>query len=546
MHVPILLLSTLLANHAATFDSSTQIKIDNVVQTGIQCRGNPGLALSIVKNGQVLLSKGYGVTDLDSQQPVTADTRFQIASLTKAFTSALLTTILEENHMSVSTNVRKVSGLPDDFAFNNTLRTAYATLEDLLSHRTGIPRNNYLRLSADHSRQTLPPKLKYLPSVGGFRDSFYYNDLLYSLAAYSTQLIGNRPWEDLIRDKIFTPLGMRRSTFIGDVDFSGDDVATPYVLENNKLLKASLDFVKHWGSNVGSGNIFSTANDMANWMRMLLNGGLDTAGSRVLQQSVLDTVFKPCNTIPPASYAADYMRPTLPETFSADTYGLGWRLGYYKGYRMAYHSGSTWGYRSFLTLLPDLNIGVFSVMTGVDEDYPFRTSLHMYLMDQALGDSPFIDNTTICTFPEPWKSRAGSGRRRRAAPDRDTLLKKDEANGGEVRAISGSVSRQARAATSIPLANHAGVFRHQAYGDLTVRVNSSCSCLELEYGIGHWQLQPKQEPSYTGRWTKDPPKFSMDFVFLARGQDVFGVQAPDFENSEVPVFYRQAGPAPIG
>ncbi|KAK7488400.1 hypothetical protein BaRGS_00020374 [Batillaria attramentaria] len=528
------------------------------------CHNNPGLAVAVVKDGQVLLSKGYGVTDLDSQQPVTTDTQFQIASLTKAFTAALLATVLDEEpgyvtsyttgvgDVIVHTQDKEVGGDGEepgggsakvDFAFNNSLRTIYATLEDLLAHRTGIPRNNYIRLATDHNRQNLPPRLKYLPNAGGFRDSFYYSDLMYALAAYVTQLLGNKPWEDLMREKVLTPLGMSRTTFISDVDFSRSDVATAYVLEHGHLEKASIDFIRHWGSNVGSGNIFSTANDMTQWMRMLLNGGKDTSGSRVLDQSVLDAVFKPSNALPPPSYAADYRRPTIPETFSSDTYGLGWRLGYYKGYKMAYHSGSTWGYRAFLTLLPDMNVGTFSVMTGSDVNYRFRTALHTYLADLALGDTPFINSSTICTFPDPWKSDS-THRQRRAANtvQAETSAVSDEEWEYDVtwreRRSAGAV-RSARAA-SIPLSNHEGVFRHGAYGDLRVLVNASCGCLEIVYGIGQWRLEHKTGLTYEGRWVKGPPTINKDFAFLANGQEVYGVEALEFETSKVPVFYRQA------
>nr|KAG5700687.1 hypothetical protein BaRGS_029052 [Batillaria attramentaria] len=268
MYIPILLLmSTFRTDRAETFNSVVVNEIDHVVQAGMTCHNNPGLAVAVVKDGQVLLSKGYGVTDLDSQQPVTTDTQFQIASLTKAFTAALLATVLDEEPGTLSTNVRKVDGLPSDFAFNNSLRTIYATLEDLLAHRTGIPRNNYIRLATDHNRQNLPPyvfsykvarqkgmrlgewgrlgRLKYLPNAGGFRDSFYYSDLMYALAAYVTQLLGNKPWEDLMREKVLTPLGMSRTTFISDVDFSRSDVATAYVLEHGHLEKASIDFISY-------------------------------------------------------------------------------------------------------------------------------------------------------------------------------------------------------------------------------------------------------------------------------------------------------------
>lgn len=88
---------------------------------------------------------------------------------------------------------------------------------------------------------------------------------------------------------------------------------------------------RHWGKNTGSGSIFSSANDMAKWMLMLLNDGKDSNGGRVVTEGVLGEVFKPSNVVPPSSYAANYRRPVVPESFTGDEYGLAWKLGYYRG-----------------------------------------------------------------------------------------------------------------------------------------------------------------------------------------------------------------------
>ncbi|XP_025104899.1 uncharacterized protein LOC112570594 [Pomacea canaliculata] len=199
---------------------------------------------------------------------------------------------------------------------------------------------------------------------------------MYTLAAVITESLGGRPWEDMVRESIFTPLGMNRSTFVTQADF-GDNVALPMCSESGVgLVKCSLDFIRHWGSFIGSGNVFSSARDMSQWLLCLLNDGTAADGRRVLAQGLVDTLHKPQNTIPLSSYAKYYMKPVTPQTFSGDTYGLGWRLGYYRGYRTAHHSGSTYGYDSYITLLRDENIGIFSTATGSDNNFEFRTALH--------------------------------------------------------------------------------------------------------------------------------------------------------------------------
>jgi CubicO group peptidase (beta-lactamase class C family) len=96
--------------------------------------------------------------------------------------------------------VRKALTSETNFKFNNTLRTYYATLEDLLAHRTGIPKNNYVRLASDYDLHTFASKMRYLPNVGGFRDSFFYNNLMYGMAVYATEdLAGGIPWKTQVK-----------------------------------------------------------------------------------------------------------------------------------------------------------------------------------------------------------------------------------------------------------------------------------------------------------------------------------------------------------
>ena len=95
--------------------------------------------------------------------------------------------------------------------------------------------------------------------------------------------------------------------------------------------KTHASSARHWGKNTGSGNIVSTANDMARWMLALLNDGKDAGGVRVLRDRVVEEVFRPQNVYPSRSYAANYRRPVTPESFTGETYSLGWKNGYYKG-----------------------------------------------------------------------------------------------------------------------------------------------------------------------------------------------------------------------
>lgn len=532
---------------SASFDVGIQQQIDDVVNAGLRCRHIPGLALAVVKDGQVLINKGYGVKNTGTQDPVTSDTQFQIASLTKAFTAALLANIFDADpNLKLSTPIAHI--LPAGFRFNNTLRTTYATTEDLLAHRTGIPRSSEMRLADDYSTDTIVQKVHYLPSFGGFRDSFYYNDLMYGLAAHISEVIIGKPWKQQIQETIFGPLGMTRSTFITDVNFDRDNVATPYVVEHGRWVAASIDFIKHWGKNTGSGSIVSTSTDLAKWTAMLLNNGNDTHGARVLRSGVVQQVFQPAGVLSDSSFEEGYKRPVTPVSFSGDTYCLGWRKGHYRDYTLMYHSGSTFGYKAFLTLLPALNVGVVSLMTGEDEDNAFRTPLHEYLMDVALGLTPWINSSTVCTFPDPWKSAYNA--QHAAADQQETLI---TAAAARRRSDKASTRRRARARARqlhapADIQAYTGHFYHGAYGDLTVRLNTTSQSLELTYGIGLWRLDPiGDRVHFKGHWLKDPPTQNFNFQFRVggQGQPVIAVEVPDFEVHNPPVFFRTSASSPL-
>ncbi|KAL8602656.1 hypothetical protein ACOMHN_029978 [Nucella lapillus] len=515
-----------------------QREIREVIENGMVCKQIPGLAMAVVKDGKVVMSEGYGVKDQDTQQNVTADTQFLVASLSKAFTAALLTNAVSANRSmsrKMSTNVYRVLGR--GFKFNNTLRSTYATLEDLVAHRTGIPRNNYVRLSAEYTIHRFASKIRYLPSKGGFRDSFYYNDFMYGLAAYITEKVnGDIPWKQQMRDTIFSKLGMGNSTFVDDVDFDRDDVATPYMREQGQIKRASVDFIKHWGRNLGSGNVMSSANDMAQWMLMLLNNGYDTQGRTVLRDGVVEQTFTAQNVLFLSS-EYKYRKPAVPYSFTSDNYALGWRRGYYKGYQMMFHSGSSFGYRAYLTLLPEMDVGVVTLMTGSDYGYKFRKPLHMYLMDLALGQDPWIDNDTICRYPDAWESPAARKKRSAAAIHADdNLVDNEEEEYSAERHIHKRHAK--RAAASFPLDDYVGTYHHAAYGTLHVRYNQTSQSLIMEYGIGLWQLHSAGGHEFDGEWLKDPPTISGIFKFKSSGGKVNALEAVRFEASSPPVFMK--------
>ncbi|XP_046556379.1 protein flp-like isoform X2 [Haliotis rubra] len=503
------------------------VAVDAVINAGMGCHQTPGLAVAVVKNGNVVMSRGFGVSNIAAATPVTNTTLFGIASLSKAFTTTLLSKILKDRtRFFINTNVYKILGR---YKFNNTLRSVYATVEDLMAHRMGIPRNNYLRLDDTLTRDNLLSRVKYLPSVGGFRDSFYYSDLMYGLLTHITEFLTKKAWEDSMTDIIFKPLHMDSTTFGTRVDYSAPNMATPYSEQSSKLVVPSSQFIRHWAKLGGSGSVVSTADDMAKWMLFHLSGGKNREGNQVVAEDLLKETYKPRNAISGGSINTYFSRPKTPVTMSNNGYGLGWKSGYYRGIPMVQHSGSTFGYRSFLTLLPDKNLGVFVTMTGYDPDYWFRGSLSAYLMDVYLGEAPWINTSTICSFPDPWRT---SSTRRRSRP----------------RKGSGRRLTRRRRATShtanLALQAYSGTFRNEAYGNIIIHYDSASHELKATYGIASWVLASRGGDTFRATWDKPAPILNFNFVFKTSSGHAYAL-IPSFEHSSPPVFYRTGGSDPI-
>ena len=176
-----------------------------------------------------------------------------------------------------------------------------------------------------------------------------------------------------------------------------------------------------------------------------------------------------------------------------------------------------------------MNVGVVTLMTGSDYQYKLRTALHMTLMDHALGHAPWINSTTICSFPDPWRSSASRKKRSTHARDLDEEMEitgEEEEEEEEAPLMEQPQARANRVkrAASLPASSYAGIYRHAAYGTLEVRYNSVTQSLELEYGIGLWRLECTGGHDFDGVWMKNPPTINKNFRFKARGSDVYAVK----------------------
>lgn len=320
-----------------------------------------------------------------------------MASVTKAFSTILLSEIFRESKFSWDTPIKDI--IKESFSMPDWLRTEQITLRDIASHKVGIPPNNYARFNPRLNMKTIVKILRFLKPTREFRNSYYYNNILYGFLSRMTEVVNDdkNSWEDLMKKKIFDPLQMSNTTFGHKANYDKFDIATPYLWQNNSFRKID-KFMSQQYSQIGaSGSIMSSANDMAKYITYLLNPNEFPEAPH--NKSVYETMKKR-NVIPDTKDSNLYRRPLSPVTNTFNEYGLGWRIGFYRGYKQILHTGTSWGYGALLTLIPDQSIGIYTGVTNPEFGYYGRRAVHMYIMDQLLGGKPFLNETNVCSFPE--------------------------------------------------------------------------------------------------------------------------------------------------
>lgn len=327
--------------------------IDRAVEEARAAWKAPGIALAIVHGDRAVLVKGYGVKRFGSAEPVTPDTVFVIASMTKAFATASMAMLIDEGRMSWDDPVRK--HLPY-FHLSEPLADASVTLRDIVSHRTGLSRHDLLWLGSPWNRGDLIRRMAELKLSKPFRAEYQYQNLMFTTAGEAVAAVAGKPWEEFVRQRIFEPLSMRNSSFKVEEGQKNPDHATGHERNAKHEMKAV-----DWRNvdNIGAaGEINSTARDLVNWIRLHLNEGL-LEGKRLISEANVREMHSPQIVVRMDAES----RATNPDSNFLN-YGLGWRVYDYKGEYVVSHGGSLRGFRSHVTLLPKHDVG-FVVLSNL-------------------------------------------------------------------------------------------------------------------------------------------------------------------------------------
>ncbi|HKT32398.1 MAG TPA: serine hydrolase domain-containing protein, partial [Gammaproteobacteria bacterium] len=367
------------AAHAAAQPAPAPLAdLDSYVQKIMRDWQVPGLAVAVVKDGKVILARGYGVRELDQSGKVDPDTLFTIASNSKAFTAAALGTLVTASKLHWDDPVTQY--LPR-FELNDPWVTRQITVRDLLTHRSGYCDPIFMWFTTDFNREQIIQHLRYAKPTYSFRARFCYNNAMYLVASQVIPAITGQSWEDYVRAHLFVPLDMNRTDTSIEAMNADPDAAAPHALVDGKVT-----VIRRYNTDAMApiGGINSSVNDLSHWLLMLLDNG-SYNGKSVLSPDVIAQMETPQMVVPVDSGIGSWLHAMSPASQFLN-YGLGFVVEDYAGRKLVMHDGDIDGMASALGMLPSEHLGVV-VLTNMDHD-DARNALLYHIFDAYLGLPP--------------------------------------------------------------------------------------------------------------------------------------------------------------
>ena len=431
----------------------------------------PGIAVAIVKDGQVVLEQGFGEKETGKAGAVDAHTLFAIASNTKAFTAAALQILAERGKLKMDDRV--IDHLPW-FQMSDPYVTREMRIRDLLAHRSGLGLGAGDLLywpPTKYSTKEVVQRLREVPLATSFRSAYAYDNILFAVATLVIEETSGQSYADFIRDNLFKPVGMDESLVDMTYLKPGMDVAMGHAKFDFKDLKPVPPMA--WVNNPGAGGIYASVHDLAKWMNVQLAGGALPDGKQRLfkedSQKQMWSMLTPMRIGEPPVPELAALKPNFAG------YGEGWFLSDYRGQRLVWHTGGWPGMVSRLTLVPELKLGVV-VLTNQESGAAFNAVTYRVL-DAYLGR----DKTD-------WVA-AYAAAVKKSEDKADDSWKKHEA------------ARDKNSKPSLAVAKYAGTYRDPWYGD--VLVSQQGGKLRLTFSktpqlVG--TMTPWQHDTFVVRW----------------------------------------------
>ena len=457
--------------------------IDQLTARAMERFQVPGIAVGVVKDGELVYAAGHGVRDIRYSDPIGVDSIFQIGSLTKAFTTAALGLLVDEGE--IRWDDRVIDYLPE-FRMHDPWVTREFTIRDLLTHRSGLGLGAGDLLfwpNQSSTRDDVIKAMRHLKPETSFRTAYAYDNLLYVIAGEVVAAVAGMSWEDFVETRIMAPLGMNDCRSVPERVVGNENRAIPHMVVDGEL---ETTFFSDGSAMAPAGAANCNITGLAKWAAMHLAGGALPDGTRFFSEETHQELWNPVTLMPLDDIARQHSRTHF------NAYALGWRLEDFFGYLRVGHSGGLQGMTTYIGLLPEKDIAVIVLTNQWSRAY------------RAIASG--ILNSYISDAPEDWVEIYGQSA---AATSDDAKREVEQA----------FANRDADSKPSLPFAAYVGTYRDPWYGNVFVEGDNKG--LIMRFGRTNMLVGPLkhfQHDTFVARW-RDRSLFADAYATFSLGAD---------------------------
>lgn len=478
-------------------------KLDKYFEQTAKDWGIPGMSVGIVKDGEIVFSKGYGLMDAAKTPKPDGNTLYAIASNTKAFTSFMIAQLVEEGKLNWNDKVQE--HLPY-FELYNPFVSAEVTIKDLLCHRVGLGTfsGDIIWYKSDLTSEEIIRRVKYLEPQFAFRDGYGYSNLMYITAGEVIKKVTGKSWGENVQERILNPLEMDRTIYsLKELDSKGN-FATPHAFENGKNIP--IPYVD-WEEVAALGGIISSVNDMSKWMIFNMNHGI-IGTDTLLSADSRNMLWKMHN-----AYTVNHTESNdFNQHFRG--YGLGWGLADYHGRLRVSHGGGYDGMISSVNMIPDEKLGVVVLTNGMNAP---TSAVTYYALNAFLGEEE-----------KDWSTEMLDARKKRSHSDTRVSSRIEK----QVKNTIPSLSRE----------KCVGKYYSAIYGDIDVKLEDNKLRIYFEHAnelsatLEHWHYDV-----WKLNWDKTQAWFNFGTVKFntTNNLEIIGL---DFDVPNNDIFFEELKP----
>ncbi len=383
--IPVALMVCGVAARAQDADVAKKLQgFDAYMEQTLKDWNTPGVGVGIVVGDKLVFAKGYGYRDYEKKLPFTAKTMQPIASNSKLFTAVSAGMLVEEGKLTWDKPIKQ--SVPEIEFYNDQLNNN-VTVRDMMSHRTGVTRHDLIWFKSPFTRKELFDRLKYLEPQEPMRTTFLYNNLMFAAVGQVIEMKSGKKWEDFVRERIFTPLGMNTTCYtIADM-LKQPDYGVAFREKRDSFELEKIPYYEDTEGVAPAGAIISNIDELSHWLIALMNEG-KYSGKQVLPASVLKETLQPAIALPNAAGEALGYWEIL-----NSAYGMGRQTASYRGKLLTFHGGDLPGFHSQISFMPNDKIGVI-VLVQTNHGAPLYNIISYNVYERLLG----MDQT-------PWSQR---------------------------------------------------------------------------------------------------------------------------------------------